>query len=416
MPENAPAVGELGRHEAAVSELIARARREIPFYAEMHTGLTSTTLADQPTCTKADLTGFGPLPLTGRPLSDMAWVSATSGTTGPRLFIGYSYADWEALGEQYVHIAEALGLTPDDVLMNTHGAGLWIGHPSLNQLAHAAGAGVVPVGPTNASQVMTWLHELPVTLISATPSFMRVLVETAGAAGQDLSAIPLRLGLLGGEGAPPALRRQVVAGLPENFRWQDMYGSTETAGPILAFGDPTDQISGGVLNINTDYFVIELLKPDVDEPVEPGEVGEITLTTPYREGSPLIRYRTRDLTSALVGQRGPSGLPLVKSLLGRIDDAMKVRGTLVYPSAIDDLVVRTLPPGAEWRIVLTREVGGNDVMTIHVELDDGDQVKELGADIRHRTQVRPVMKMVGAGSLQRFDAKAKRVIDQRSGV
>ncbi|MCP3911687.1 MAG: phenylacetate--CoA ligase [Actinomycetia bacterium] len=412
MPDNTPAIGELGRHEAAVEELIVRARREVPFYADIHSGITSTALADQPTCTKGDLTGFGPLPLSGRPLSDMAWVSATSGTTGPRLFIGYSYADWEAIGQQYTHIAEALGVTPDDVLMNTHGAGLWIGHPSLNELAHAAGAGIVPVGPTNAEQVITWLQDLPITLISATPSFMRVLVETAEGAGIDLSSLPLRMGLLGGEGSSTELRRQVVASLPDHFRWQDMYGSTETAGPILAFGDPTTRITTA-LNVNTDYFVVELLKPDADEPVEPGELGEMTLTTPYRTGSPLIRYRTRDLTSAIVGERGISGLPLAQPLLGRIDDAVKVRGALVYPSAVEDLVVKALPTGAEWRIVLTREVGGNDIMTIQVELDDRDQLKELGSEIRHRTQVRPVMEAVGAGLLERFGAKAKRVIDQR---
>ncbi len=90
-----------------------------------------------------------------------------------------------------------------------------------------------------------------------------------------------------------------------------------------------------------------------------------------------------------------------------------MRGALVYPSAVEDLVVKALPAGAEWRIVLTREVGGNDIMTIQVELDDRDQLRELGSEIRHRTQVRPVMEAVGAGSLERFGAKAKRVIDQR---
>ncbi len=408
-----PTLGQVGPHERAVGELVARARAEVPFYAAHHAGVTSLALHDQPTCTKADLAGHGPFPLSARPLSAMRHVSATSGTTGPRLFVGYTAADWAALGDQYGHVVAAAGIGPDDVLLNTHGGGLWIGAPSLQELAHAAGAGTIPAGPTNPAQVIEWLVTLPITLLSATPSYLRVLRETAAASGVDLSITGLRMALVGGEGATPEVRRQVVDAFGPSFRWQELYGSTETAGPILAFGDVTDPLSG-CLEVNTSYFVIELLRIDADEPVEPGQVGEITLTTPYREGSPLVRYRTRDLAAAVPDRFGAaSGLPVMTSLVGRVDDAIKVRGALVYPAIIEEVCVALLAPGAEWRIRLTREQAQHDVLTVVVETDDPATVAAIAERIGHVAQVRPVVDAVPPGSLERFEGKAKRVLDQR---
>lgn len=413
-PVPPPAIGDTDAHAGAMAEAVARARRQVPFYAQHHAGTTSLALTDQPSCTKADLAGHGPFPLSAVPLSAMHHTSATSGTTGSRLFVGYTEPDWSDVRDQYRrHHVDALGLCPDDVLLNTHGGGLWIGHPSLQELAHAAGAGTLPVGPTNAQQVLAWLCELPVTLLSATPSFMRVLIETAAAEGVDLSGVPLRMALLGGEGASREVRRQVVEAFGPAFRWQELYGSTETAGPILAFGDSEDRLSG-CLEVNTDYFVVELLRIGSDEQVEAGEVGEITLSTPFRQGSPLIRYRTRDLAAELPGRRGSrSLLPKMTALVGRLDDAIKVRGALLYPRVIEELCVAQLPPGAEWRILLSRRPGAHDVMTVQVEADDASICAELADRIHDATGVGPVVDVVPPGSLERFSGKAKRVVDLR---
>ncbi len=410
----APDIGDVTAHDAAMQDAIARARRAVPFYREHQRRTSSLALAEQPTCTKADLAGFGPFPLSAVPLARMYHVSATSGTTGARLFVGYTESDWDDVRIQYGHAVRALGLGGDDVLLNTHGGGLWIGHPSLQELAHAAGAGTLPAGPTNPQQVIDWLVELPVTLLAATPSFMRVLTECAGGAGADLTRVPLRMVLAGGEGATIEARRQVALALGPHFRWQEMYGSTETGGPILAFGDSEDPLSG-CLEVNTHYFVVEVLALDADEPVAPGELGEITLSTPFREGSPLIRYRTRDLAAQIPGHRGVrSGLPKLTSLLGRVDDAIKVRGALVYPRVIEEVCVAALPPGSEWRIVLSREAGEHDIMTIQVEADDSGTVATLGERVHEAVRVRPVMQAVPPGSLDRFTGKAKRVLDQRA--
>lgn len=412
MSDDCPEIGEVGRHEAALVETITRARREIPVYGKLHEGLSSLALADLPTCSKSDLQPFGMLPLSGHPLSDMYRVCATSGTTGTRLFIGYTKNDWAAIGEQYEHIAACVGLNSNDVLLNTHGGGLWIGAPSLDELAHAAGAGVVPCGPSGPEQVLEWLRALSITAISATPSYMRLLAEHAALNDFDLTQLALRIGILGGEGASPSLRRKVCAAFGDGFRWQEGYGSTETGGPILAFAPPEEPFSGR-LNINTDYFVVELLHPEKDEPIATGEVGEITLSTPYREGSVLLRYRTRDLATSLPHSRDASGWPQVSSVLGRIDDAIKVRGALVYPSVIEDVLTQLLNTGAEWRINVARQTGSSDVMTIQYEHCDDALGADLERQLRERLGLRPVLERIEPGTLERFSAKAKRVADHR---
>jgi len=410
--EEAPAIGEVGCHREALETVIARAKQEIPLYRDRYHNLSTTTFESLPTISKADLRGYGPLPLSAAPLCDMYRVSATSGTTGPRLFIGYTESDWQDIREQYRHIAACVGLESSDVLLNTHGGGLWIGAPSLDELAHAAGAGIVPCGPTGPSQVIEWLQSLPITAISATPSYMRLLSEHANLNGIELDTTRLRMGLFGGEGSSPSLRQKVCQTLGPHFRWQEAYGSTETGGPILAYAPP-DDLFGGLLNVNTRYFVVEVLHLDRDQAIGPGEIGEITLSTPYRQGSVLLRYRTRDLARIDPGPRDASGWPRISALVGRIDDALKVRGTLVYPSAIEDVLTEALSDGAEWRIELSREVGDHDVMRIRYEHDDGSLDQILRDRLHDRLGLKPVLERVAPKSFERFPAKAKRVDDRR---
>ena len=413
MPEaRAPEIGALGRHEAALRETIARARREIPFYAALHRDSASLDLHALPTCSKADLRRFGRLPLSARPLSEMYRVAATSGTTGPRIMIGFTEADWHAIREQYRLVARCVGIESTDVLLNTHGGGLWIGAPSLDELAHAGGAGTVPCGPTGPAQVIEWLRELPVSLIAATPSYMRLLAETAAQSGEELKGLGLRMGLLGGEGSSASLKRGVSTAFGAGFRWQEMYGATETGGPVLAFAPPGDPF-GGRLNINTDYFVVELLHPDADEPVGAGEIGEITLSTPYREGTVLIRYRTRDLAVSLPAERDASGWPQVSALIGRVDDTIKVRGVLVYPSVIEDVLAGKLMQGAEWRIEVDRKRAANDTITVRYEHPDGSLQSDLSETLYRRLGVKTSLEVVPPDSLERFSGKAARVVDKR---
>ncbi len=409
----APRIGEVGDRADVLARAIARARRDVPFYRDHLAGVTGAVLEDLPTCAKADLRGYGRFPLSAVPPSGAYRIAATSGTTGPRLFVAYSKADWERIGAQLRARAAAHGFGPGDLLLNTHGYGLWIGGPTLDLLASVSGAALLPAGPTSPVQAIEWLSELPITGMSATPSYMRFLIETAERQGADPRAWSLRAGFIGGEGASPALRRHVCEALGPRFVWQEFYGSTETGGPVLGFAPPEAPLSGELL-IDTREFIVEILQPDRDDPVRPGEVGELVVTAPFREATPLLRYRTRDLVAEVLdAPPHPSGLPRATSILGRIDDALKVRGALVYPSVIEEVVAGFCAPGAEWRVELTRERGGLDVLMVRAELDGASAAARLRALLAERIGVQPVVEAAPPGSLDRFPGKASRVADRR---
>ncbi|MGD9754345.1 MAG: phenylacetate--CoA ligase family protein [Acidimicrobiia bacterium] len=412
----APAIDEVGDRQDALDALVRSAVATVPFYAAHLAGCVPAAgpvrLGDLPTCTKASLAGWGRFPLAGPPMHECVRVAATSGTTGPRLFVGYTAADWAAMSAKAGRIAHHVGLGEGDTLLNVLGSGLWVGGPCFDELARAAGAGLFCPGPTGAEQVFEWCEQFPLTSITCTPSYLRLLVERAEAEGRPLAGLGLRLAFVGGEGASAALRRHVTDAFGPGFQWTEMYGSTEVGGAVLGYGSPEPGFAGG-LNIGTDSYIVELLDPHDDRPVADGEVGEITVTT-FNEGCPLIRYRTRDLAERLDG-RDSSGLPRTTTILGRIDDALKVRGALVYPSVIEELIVSAVGAGAEWRIELTRDAAALDVLTIRVETDDEACCRRIAEDVHHRALVRAVVHAVPNGTFERFSGKAKRVQDHRPG-
>ncbi len=406
-------IGEVGDRQDALAETIRRARSQVPFYRDLHDGIDSTDLRELPTFTKADLRPYGLFPLSTGPLAGAYRVCATSGTTGPRLFIGYSRTDWEErAAARLAHRASYAGFGTGDTMLNLLGYGLWVGGPALDLMAHASGAGLIPAGPGGVDRVFSWLEELPITGLAATPSFMRLLVEKAAAHGVDPSSWSLRVGFIGGEPASRSLRTQVVEAFGGTLRWQELYGSTESIGPILGFGSAQTP-AGGHLLLDTEEFIVELLELDRDEPVGVGELGEITITTPFAEFSPLIRYRTRDLATHITDD-GDAGFPALSPIVGRVDDAIKVRGALVYPTVIEEVVLRHIAPGAEFRIEIEREPGRFDEMKVVVEHDGADSdLDSLRAELHSATVLRIDVEAIPPGSLERFAGKAKRVIDRR---
>lgn len=407
----APRIGSVGGREAQVSEMVEKARERIPFYRDLHAGVESTRLEDLPTCTKRDLDPYGFFPLSGAGPEAAYHICATSGTSGPRLFVGFDRRDWDRVGKQLGRRAATVGFGAGDLLLNTHGYGLWVGGPTLDMLAHESGAGLIPCGPGGTDLMLAWLAEMPITGLSATPSFLRFLLEAADRAGVDPASWGLRVAFVGGECASASLRRQVSEALGEQFTWQELYGSTETGGPVLGFSPPDDPFCGHLL-IDTDEFIVEILYPETDEPVPSGEVGELTVTTPFPRLSPLIRYRTRDLAAEVVDS-GP-GFPRVTTLLGRLDDGLKVRGALIYPSVIEEVVVPQLARGAEFRIEIDRPQGKMDELTVRVEHEgDPGLVDRLKEDIESVIRLRTSVVAVPFGTLERFSGKAKRVLDHR---
>lgn len=403
-------IGVVGDRADAVAQLVERAAATIPFYAAHLGGCVGRDLESLPTASKQAFTRWGQRPL-AEPDRHAARYCATSGTTGPRMLVGFSADDWDRVEFRLAQRGRMIGLGAGDLAANTHGYGLWIGGPALDLLIRGAGAGLLPLGPGNTDQLLAWCSELPITAMSATPSFLRYLAERVRAESIDTSDWRLRMGLVGGEGASLELRREVTRTFDHDVRWQELYGASEIGGPLLGWSPPQDPLSGRLL-VDTDEFVVELLHPERDEPVATGELGEVTVTTPYRELDPLVRYRTRDLARALPDVVDPSGYPSISTIVGRVDDALKIRGALVYPSAIEAVIVEHCVDGAEWRIVVDREPGRLDTLTIVVEHERSD-ADGLADHIHHAMSVRPVVDVVAPGSLPRFDGKARRLTDRR---
>jgi phenylacetate-CoA ligase len=242
------------------------------------------------------------------------------------------------------------------------------------------------------------------TTISATPSYMRRLIEAAEAASFDLRRTALRFGFIGAEPAEDSLRQQILSRLPEGFRWIELYGLTETGGPSVAFAPDPDVPE---LELNTRDFWIEVLDQEHDRPASPGEVGELTISTRRIDGrTPLIRYRTRDLVRATAGP--PEAPTRISRILGRSDQSLKIGGVLVYPSAVAEILSEMLPPTAEWRAVVRRN-GQDDELIIDAETS-GDVCQSVERAFRDRVGLGLTVNPSPPGAFSRSREKTQRIL------
>jgi phenylacetate-CoA ligase len=248
------------------------------------------------------------------------------------------------------------------------------------------------------------------TAISATPSYMQRLVEAAQAGNVDLTKTPLRVGFIGAERAEEPLRRKLMAQLPVGFQWIELYGLTETGGPAVAFApDPTV----AELELNTQDFLVEVLDPEEDRPVLLGEVGELTITTKRADGrTPLVRYRTRDLVRSTAGRaEAPTR---VSRILGRVDEALKVDGVLVYPSAVAEIMSALIPVTAEWRAWVQPREPDNE-MQIEAEVSP-EMCRAVALAFKNRVGLGVEVIPTEPGSLARRHRKTQRVLIESSTV
>lgn len=389
---------------AWVEQLVGAAIDRVPFYREHLDGADTSSVASLPSFDKQMTAAYGRFPLSAGGAPGAFRVVATSGTSGDRLCVAFDREDWDRVGTWLEHVGRSVGLSVDDVLLNTHCYGLWVGGPVLDLLAERTGAGLVPLGPIAPATTVQFLTDGIGTAISATPSYLRRLVETAEESGVDLSASRLRLGFIGAEGAEPSLRRKLEACLPEGFRWVELYGLTETAGPAVAFGpDPT----APELRLNTRDFYVEVLELEADLPAERGAVGELTITTRATHcRTPLIRYRTRDLVRVVAGD--PSVPTTISPILGRADDALKLSGVLVYPSAVAEIMSELLPASAEWRAIVERRTP-DDALVVQAEATPSVcHAVELA--FRHRVGLSVSVQPALAGALARSREKTQRIL------
>jgi phenylacetate-CoA ligase len=387
-----------------IAELVQTVRARIPFYRDHLAGADPASLEALPTFEKSMVARYGRFPMSAGGAAGAYRVLATSGTSGDRLYISLDHLEWQRSADWLAGVGKRAGVTPDDVLLNTHCYGLWVGGPCLDLLAQRAGAGLVPLGPVGPAILLQLLADGIGSMISATPSYLRRLIEAAEAADIDLRASPLRLGFIGAESAEESLRDKLRERLPAGFQWIELYGLTETGGPSIACApDP------GVpeIELNTGAFHLEVLHPHEDRVMPLGEVGELTITTRRPDGrTPLVRYRTRDLVRAIAADE--RGVSRMSRILGRVDHSLKIGGVLVYPSSIAEIVSGLLPATSEWRAEVHRR-GDDDELVLAAEAPQA-LCQAIERAFRDRVGLTLTVRAAAAGDLARSREKTRRIL------
>jgi len=366
-----------------------------------------------PFTTKEDLADGYPFPLLSVPMSQVVRIHASSGTTGKRKVLCYTQKDVDDWQHFFARCYEMADLTPEDRIQICVGYGVWTAGAGFQLGCEKFGAMAVPAGPGNLEMQMEFLQDFQSTVICCTASMGLLLAEEVERRGLR-DKISLRKMIYGSERCSDAMRERIT----DLLDLSDMYdipGMTELYGP----GTGLECSAHQGIHYWADYYILEILDPDTLEPVPDGEVGEMVVTTLKKEAVPLIRYRTRDLTSIIPGRCGCGRLiPRHDCILGRSDDMFIFRAVNIYPSQIDSVLSDLPNVGSEYRVVLDRD-DGKDTMTLRVERaqgvsDDSRTAAEVKETIRSKILVTPEVEIVDYGSLERSFRKTKRVYDNRA--
>jgi len=368
-----------------------------------------------PFTTAADLQEGYPFPLRAVPFEKIVRIHASSGTTGKRKVLCYTQKDIDDWAMMFARCFEMAGLTREDRVQIAVGYGLWTAGVGFQLGCERFGAMAVPVGPANTEIHCQMLVDLQSTVFCATAS-MALLIAEEIERRRLRDRIALKKIIFGAERHSRSMRRriQTITGVEHMF---DIPGLTELYGP----GTGLECTAHQGIHYWADYYILEILNPETLEPVPPGELGEMVVTTLRKEASPLIRYRTRDLTR-LLPEPCPCGNPLPRHdhLLGRSDDMFIFRAVNIYPGQIDHVLSQIEGVGSEYQVHLHHREDGRDVMILKVERAQGrpveldEALKEIiAAEIRRQILVRCNVEVLDYGTLPRTERKSKRVFDHR---
>lgn len=383
----------------------------------------SDGLANAPMLEKTDLRQHYPFPfLTVQP-DQVARFCATSGTTGLPVLFGLSHRDCDdLLPRQLGRIFRAVGMASGERVYQGYGYGLWIGGVAMDLALKPFGAVNFGVGPGRGELVVEWLRDHAYTACTMSPLWLMTLVGIARSRGVDPRRDwRLRTGLFGGQSVSTAFRTQLEAEMPDGFLAHNIYGTTEAGGPILGISCPHSHADDEMHLINEDTVLTEVLDPVTFRPVGPGEVGEIVVTTLDKEASPVVRWRTRDLVR--LSDRpydcpcGRHGFPRIGRIIGRSDDMLKVRGVMVFPSQIEDIVASVEGTVKEaWQIYIDRSSSVLDDVAVAIERRQAceltpEDLRQLVANlIRARLGIGCTVECHEEGTLPRYESKAVRVL------
>ena len=368
-----------------------------------------------PFTTVEDLRDGYPFPLISVPFEKVVRIHASSGTTGKRKVLCYTEKDLRDWSDMFARCYEMAGLTREDRVQIAVGYGLWTAGIGFQLGCERYGAMSVPVGPGNIDMHCEMMVDLKTTVFCCTASMGLLMAEEVNRRGLR-DRVNLQRVIFGAERHSDAMRRNMKEhlGVKDTF---DIPGLTELYGPGTGLECPAHE----GIHYWADYYILEIINPETLKPAKPGEVGEMVVTTLRKEGAPLIRYRTRDLTRLIPGVCSCGNiLPRHDKILGRSDDMFIVRGVNVYPGQIDHILSQVSQVGSEFQVLLERGKDGKDYMTIRVErAEKGDRGEDEAMAgriehlISHQLLVSGKVEVVDHQSLPRTERKSKRVFDNR---
>ncbi len=408
-----------------LKETVDRVYHNVPFYRNKMQDKNLTPddinhvndLQKLPFTTKDDLRANYPYDLFAAPTSEIIRVHASSGTTGKPTVVGYTRKDISTWSEVVARNLYCAGIGKDDFIQVAYGYGLFTGGLGLHYGSEEIGATVIPISGGNTKKQIQLLQDFKTTAIACTPSYALYLAETMEEMGVNKEELQLKTGILGAEPWTDNMRKEIEEKL--NIQAIDIYGLSEIIGPGVA--SECEHQSG--LHINEDHFIPEIIDPGTLERVPEGDKGELVFTTITKEGIPILRYRTRDLTR-LNYDKCECGRTLARmdKCLGRSDDMLIIRGVNVFPSQIESVLLEMSETKPHYQLIVDRK-NNLDILEVRVEVEDeffSDEIKTLEnlkdkiqENIQNTLSISAKVKLVEPKTLERTTGKSKRVIDNR---
>ena len=411
---------------ANLKNMVEMLYRKVEFYRKKMDGMginprDISSLKDiekLPFTTKDDLRINYPHGLRACPQDRIMEVHMSSGTTGKPVVDEYTMKDLDIWRESMARTLAAGGCTSEDIVQNCYGYGLFTGGAGVHYGTLTLGAEILPMSSGNTERQLTVMQDFGSTVLTSTPSYALFMAEEAAAAGVDLKNLPLSRGFFGAEPWSENMRKEIESRY--NMKAYDIYGLTEIIGPGISF---ECQAQNG-LHINEDFFYPEIIDPENGNVLPFGEKGELVFTTITKEGTPLLRYRTRDITF-LINEECTCGRTTVRMhrVFGRTDDMLIIRGVNIFPSQIEQALFGIEGTEPAYLIVVNRNESYMDEIILHVEVKQeffSDVTKKLEeirsrieATMRSKLQINVKVKLVEPKTIERSIGKAKRVIDNR---
>lgn len=411
---------------ARLKETVERIYKNVPYYKEKldKAGVLPDSIKSLddlkriPFTTKEDLRQNYPFGLFASPMKDIVRIHASSGTTGKPTVVGYTKNDLDTWSEAIARLACAAGATEDDIAQISFGYGLFTGGFGLHYGLEKVGLAIIPASTGNTEKQIMLMKDFGTTLLVSTPSYALYMSEVAEKMGIDIKKdLKLKIGMFGSEGSTEEMRAEI-----EN-RWgmtaTENYGLSEIMGPGVA-GECTHKCG---MHVSDDLFIVEIIDPVTGAVLPEGEVGELVITNIKKEGIPLLRYRTKDITYI---DKSPCKCgrttPRIAKIQGRSDDMLKIKGVNVFPSQIESALLGTKGIAPYYQIIV-KKVGFVDDMEVLVELNDDSllekfsELEKLERTVKHK--IKTVLgldikiKLVEPQTIERTAGKAKRVIDLR---